>query len=738
MKRQTAAPLIRALSPCLFFVLAGIPLPAETLLYEGFDMEPGVLDNKSGETSFGWRMDGGEQVTWWAWEQDEPGFSLYHGVTAEGLSYPGIESVGGAFEFRDEAQQGNNVVHRFIPGFLSYFGTSGQRWVSVLMNAQIDGDPEGGGWFQFTFSDSIAQHNSIYMGISNNATRDQTVWSAGGERLYENGVRGEKWSTSDVPVVDGETVFLVMKLDFDTKTVAWWVNPDPHAEDPGDPVAEFTMVTDLAVDRVMLWVSNNGPSQLQDEPDFEGQGLGADYTGTRIDEIRMGTTYRSIAPVGTPIVTHPEDSEVLEGQDAFFTVEVEDPSATQFRWQTSFDDGVTFGNITDSGQFSGAFTGSLTILNVSSFFHGLRVRAEITVDGVSYASEPAKLNVAVPAVPVFSAHPQSVIVEEGGSAFFTVEASGVPAPEFRWEVSADGGDTFEALHEEPPFSGTHTAELTVSSVSLEMDGLRFRAVAENPEGFAASEAAILSVTPGPAAPVILADPESRRVAEGSEASFNVSALAHPPPSYRWQMSLDEGETFGDITDSSSGGNLFRDTGTAELRILSAVPMLNGARFRVRVQNTVGTVFSEPATLDLVPVTFEAWLDTTGVPVDRRGREDRNGPLNLTNFEAYGMGLAPLTAVHDDLPRVEQSNNGAGRVVFRYSLNTNAIDVNVEVQRSADFVEWSPAVPVEEHVVWEDDGVEGREAVFNVNGDMPLFLRVGIEPPYWDPGTPPGS
>ncbi|MCC5805542.1 MAG: cadherin repeat domain-containing protein [Opitutales bacterium] len=304
------APLLAA--SALWFMPAA---SAETLLYEGFDMPPGDLDNQAGATSFGWRMEDGEELRWWSWEPDEVGFSLYHGVTADGLSYPGVPSVGGAFYFENEEQQANNVVHRMIPGYLSYYGTSGQRWVSVLMNAKIDGDPEFGGWFQFTFSDPIAQHNSIYMGISNNSTLDQTVWSAGGERLYENGVQGAKWSLSSVPVVDGETVFLVMKLDFDWKTAAWWVNPDPHAEDPGPPVAEFTMLTDLAADRVMLRVLNNGPSQLRDDPEFETQGLGADYTGTRIDEIRMGRTYQSVAAGATmdPGDVEPAEPPVITG-----------------------------------------------------------------------------------------------------------------------------------------------------------------------------------------------------------------------------------------------------------------------------------------------------------------------------------------------------------------------------------------------------------------------------------------
>ncbi|MCC5808338.1 MAG: SUMF1/EgtB/PvdO family nonheme iron enzyme [Opitutales bacterium] len=719
MKYKTTARFIQALSPCLFLVFAGTPLTSETLLYEGFDMEPGVLDNKSGATSFGWRMDGGEEITWWAWEQDEPGFSLYHGVTADGLSYPGIESVGGAFEFRDEAQQGNNVVHRFIPGFLSYFSTSGQRWISVLMNPSIDGDPENGGWFQFTLSDAVAGHNSIYMGISNNPTRDQTVWSAGGERLKENGVSGAKWAVSDVPVIDGETVFLVMKLDFDAKTAAWWVNPDPAAEDPGDPVSEFTMVEDLGVDRVMLRVYNNGPAQGQD---------GADYTGTRIDEIRMGRTYSSVAgTVPSPVVAHPEDTAAAVGADAAFTVEVADPEAAEIRWEVSYDDGKTYGNVSDGSVFGGVFTDVLTVFNVSSFLDGLVVRAVVTVAEQVYKSDPALLSVVVALVPEFLADPQAATVQEGDPAVFHVEVSGVPEPGIGWEMSTDSGASFVVLETGGPFSGVDSTELMVFPTTLDMDGHLFRAVAQNSEGTIISATAALSVTPAPTAPVFITDPVNRRVGEGAETLFAAEVSGYPSFEYQWQLSTD-GESFSNITDGALGGELFRGTQTNELRVLSAVTFLDGAFFRLRAQNSEGTAFSSPARLDLVAVSFVEWVAAAGLPVEFSGAADRHGPLKLTNLEAYGMGLLPQDAVPEDLPRMERPSGGPGRVVLLYRVNTDATDILVSISQSADLVDWHPAEPAEEHTVWAADGVEGREAVFDVGGDAPLFLRVAVTGP----------
>jgi hypothetical protein len=306
MKTPSPRFLFAAL-PAIAIALGALnPAVAELLVYEGFDIPPGEIHDQAGATSFGWRVVDAAEVNWSALSGED----LYHGVADAGIAYPGLAGVGNAFEFRDEAVQGSNAAHRFLPNtpfpyFFGYYFTSGQYWISATFTAKIEGDPAGSGWFQFTLSDPIAMHNSIYMGISNNATRDQTVWSAGGERLKIDDVQGEKWSLSDVPVEDGVPVFLVMKLDFDNKTAAWWANPPLGVDDPGEPVDAFTMWTDLIVDRVMLRVVNNGPSQLQDVPDFEGQGLGADYTGSRVDEIRIGTTYASVAPLAPPPPVQP-------------------------------------------------------------------------------------------------------------------------------------------------------------------------------------------------------------------------------------------------------------------------------------------------------------------------------------------------------------------------------------------------------------------------------------------------
>ncbi len=85
MKQQLLHTLTTVLSAAVTISLLALPfsLPAELLLYEGFDIPAGEIHGTAGETSFGWKPDGDGEVNWWAWKEDEGPDAFYHGVTDE-------------------------------------------------------------------------------------------------------------------------------------------------------------------------------------------------------------------------------------------------------------------------------------------------------------------------------------------------------------------------------------------------------------------------------------------------------------------------------------------------------------------------------------------------------------------------------------------------------------------------------------------------------------------------------
>ncbi|WP_217135407.1 immunoglobulin domain-containing protein, partial [Leucobacter chinensis] len=103
--------------------------------------------------------------------------------------------------------------------------------------------------------------------------------------------------------------------------------------------------------------------------------------------------------------------------------------------------------------------------------------------GISFA-EPV-----VTVAPEISQQPQSVSVNEGEDAVFSVTATGDPEPTYAWQRAEKGSDTFA------PITGATSAEFTLAAASLADDGAKLRVVVTNEAGAVTSEAVSLAVAP---------------------------------------------------------------------------------------------------------------------------------------------------------------------------------------------------------------------------------------------------
>lgn len=93
--------------------------------------------------------------------------------------------------------------------------------------------------------------------------------------------------------------------------------------------------------------------------------------------------------------------------------------------------------------------------------------------------------------PVVITDPASVTALAGQAAQFTVSAS--TGATLQWQQSIDQGVTWTPLSDGGVYSGATTSTLDVSSTSLSLDGILYRAVATNSRGSAASRPARLTV-----------------------------------------------------------------------------------------------------------------------------------------------------------------------------------------------------------------------------------------------------
>jgi alpha-tubulin suppressor-like RCC1 family protein len=216
---------------------------------------------------------------------------------------------------------------------------------------------------------------------------------------------------------------------------------------------------------------------------------GATINGGLITAQVSGFSFFVVGNQPPQITRQPADASVAQPNPATFSVTALGAPPFTFQWQRSDDGGATFSNI--AAATASSFTSGFTSVAVDN---NDRYRVVVTNLEGGTTSNAATLTVTTAfVIPAITVQPSDVTVATGGSATFTVVASGT-SPEFQWQRSGDGGATFADI------VGATNASFTLASVQGSDDGALFRARASNPAGSATSNAARLAVGTAPPPP----------------------------------------------------------------------------------------------------------------------------------------------------------------------------------------------------------------------------------------------
>jgi hypothetical protein len=274
--------------------------------------------------------------------------------------------------------------------------------------------------------------------------------------------------------------------------------------------------------------------------------------------------------VAPSVTTQPISQSVDAGLPVSFTAAASGFPAPTVQWQVSTDGGLTFSPV------SGATSDTLSIADPTVAEDGNEYEAMFTNGSSPNATtDPATLSVTADVIPGVTTDPLSQSVHAGYPVTFSAAASGTPAPSVRWQVSVDGGSTWlDTSLTTPTFSGMPTSFV---------NGWEFRAVFTNLAGSATTTAATLTVLPD-IAPVVTTDPLNQSVAPGGTATFSAAASGAPTPTVRWQVSINDGETWIDTSLTTP--------------TISGMPTsyLNGWEFRAVFTNGGGSAVTTAATL----------------------------------------------------------------------------------------------------------------------------------------------
>jgi hypothetical protein len=380
----------------------------------------------------------------------------------------------------------------------------------------------------------------------------------------------------------------------------------------------------------------------------------ANYTA---NSVQLVPASAGIAPT---ITESPSNQTVVTGNTATFTAAATGDPTPTVQWQVSTNGGTSWSNVSGATNTTYSFT-------AASGDNGNQYRAVFTNSAGSATSSAATLTVNY--APSVTQNPSSSTVSSGATASFTAAATGNPTPTVQWQVSTNGGTSWNDI------SGATNTTLSFTAASGD-NGNQYRAVFTNSVASTNSTSATLNVS-SPSAPSITIQPSNTGVEAGQTASFSAAASGSPTPSVQWQSSAN-GTDWADVSGATSTTYSF-----------SASAGDNGRYYRAVFTNTEGSANSNAAQLvvGVTPVFTSPTVMTlgegllSGLTVKATGTPAPT--LSILGTLPTGVTFNPATGLLSgtaavgtagSYPLTLQANNGVNGTVTQNFVLTVTADV----------------------------------------------------------------
>ncbi|MCL2517938.1 MAG: InlB B-repeat-containing protein [Oscillospiraceae bacterium] len=197
--------------------------------------------------------------------------------------------------------------------------------------------------------------------------------------------------------------------------------------------------------------------------------------------------------------------------------------------------------------------------------------------------------------PNITSHPVDRDIVKGQNTTFSVVATSTFTLTYEWQYK--DGTVWKIVPEYGELTiGRDTPTLTMNNVTMEYNGMVFRCKVSNTYGTVYSNEAKLTVRD--TMPKIDVHPADKSILSGQSATFSVQASGIGPLTYQWQYQLLlPGFDWQDIAATSIHSNVKTPTlNVNNFPFDNHAPENNSIRYRCKVTNAHGTVYSNQASL----------------------------------------------------------------------------------------------------------------------------------------------
>jgi hypothetical protein len=291
-----------------------------------------------------------------------------------------------------------------------------------------------------------------------------------------------------------------------------------------------------------------------------------------------GTVSSSVARVvvGSSITKSPQSLTIFQTQTATFSVAADGQAPFSYQWYL-IPSGSSSGQ-----QIAGATASTYTTPAVDHSYSGAQYYATVSdsCGGSPLTSGDATLTVNSGNVPpTVTTQPAGQNVAVGGSAVFSVVASGTPTLAYQWYRIAAGASAGNLI------AGAASASYTVPSeqatTANDQDG--YYVVVSNAYGQAVSQQATLAVGDGILIQ-ITNQPQTAYVNEGAPATFSVLASSLAPLSYQWYRADPGSSTFNPVDGATNASYTLDPTASSDTGAVFQVVVSNGSTAAVTSQS----------------------------------------------------------------------------------------------------------------------------------------------------------